>query len=129
MLRLRASASARKAFPSSCFSLSLIMCLTVKPQKAEWTLPWCERKKLASMSAIIAKPPGEHCVRGVQHTGEPKGHIEDIRGIQTYISLPPDGISPKGVVIFYSDVFGPLFINNKLLQDYYASQGAGVNYV
>lgn len=73
--------------------------------------------------SVLAKSPGEHCVTGVRHSGDPVGEVKEIGGLDTYVSLPPQGLTVKGVLLFYADVYGPLYINNKLLQDYFASQG------
>ena len=71
----------------------------------------------------LAGEPGDACCRGVQHFGEPKGKIEKIAGVETYVAEPPQGQESKGVILFYADVWGPMFINNKLIQDFFASQG------
>lgn len=78
---------------------------------------------MSNASATLAGTPGEHCITGVRHFGEPTGTVEKIAGVDTYVSQPPQGQQPKAVVLFYADVWGPLYINNKLLQDYFASQG------
>lgn len=72
---------------------------------------------------VLAQAPGDDCCSGVQHFGDPKGSIENIAGIETYIATPPSGLVTKGVILFYADVWGPMFINNKLIQDYFATQG------
>ncbi|KAH8113614.1 alpha/beta-hydrolase [Phellopilus nigrolimitatus] len=83
---------------------------------------------------VLAQAPGDDCCKGVKHTGEPKGTIEKIGGLDTYIATPPylaAGQPAKGVILFYADNFGPLFINNKLIQDYFADQGfivVGIDY-
>ncbi|KAH8113618.1 alpha/beta-hydrolase [Phellopilus nigrolimitatus] len=83
---------------------------------------------------VLAQAPGDDCCKGVKHTGEPKGTIEKIAGLDTYIATPSylaAGQPAKGVILFYADVFGPLFINNKLIQDYFADQGfivVGIDY-
>ena len=79
-----------------------------------------------SKSPILAGPPGDCCVKGVKHFGEPSGEIITIAGIPTYISKPPpakEGSKDKKIILYLADVFGPLFINAQLLQDYYASYG------
>lgn len=75
----------------------------------------------------LALAPGEDCFRAVQHSGNPKGSIETIAGIETYIASPSKSQSPKGIIIFYADVYGPMYINNKLIQDYFAEQGVLVS--
>lgn len=75
---------------------------------------------------VLAEVPGEHCLVGVKHTGDAKGHVETIAGAETYISVPPDAdasAAHKKIILFFADVYGPLFINNKLIQDYLASHG------
>lgn len=69
----------------------------------------------------LALAPGDDCFRAVQHVGEPKGSIETIANVETYIATPSG--EPKGIIIFYADVYGPMYINNKLIQDYFAEQG------
>ncbi|KAJ7328948.1 Alpha/Beta hydrolase protein [Mycena albidolilacea] len=82
-------------------------------------------------SAIIAHPHCEDCFTGVKHSGDPVGHTVEIANIPTYVSEPPLSIvathgGPKKVVLFFSDVYGPFYVNNQLLQDYFASQGFSV---
>ncbi|KAF8186793.1 Alpha/Beta hydrolase protein [Pholiota molesta] len=77
-----------------------------------------------STSPAIAGPISDHCAQGVKHTGEAVGRVETIAGVETYISDPPAGTpGPKKVILYFADIFSPLFINAKLLQDYFASQG------
>lgn len=73
------------------------------------------------MSPTLASAPGSCCFTGVKHTGTPVGRVEDLGGIQTYISDPP--APTQKVILFLADVWSPLFINNKLIQDYFASCG------
>ena len=80
----------------------------------------------SAQSAVLAGPPGDCCVKGVKHSGEPSGEAITIAGIQTYISKPPqakEGLHDKKIILFLADVFGPFYINAQLLQDYYASHG------
>ena len=75
-------------------------------------------------SPVLAGPPGDCCVQGVKHTGVPVGRVETIAGVETYISdAPAKTTGPTKVVLFFADVYGPLFENAKLLQDYFASHG------
>jgi hypothetical protein len=40
------------------------------------------------------------------------------------MSEPPSSADgPKKVVLFFADVCGPFYLNNQLLQDYFASRG------
>ena len=81
---------------------------------------------MTSKSPVLAGPPGDCCVKGVKHFGEPSGETITIAGIQTYLSKPPqadDGSHDKKIILYLADVFGPFYINAQLLQDYYASHG------
>ncbi|KAG1736990.1 Alpha/Beta hydrolase protein [Suillus lakei] len=73
------------------------------------------------MSPALASAPGSCCLSAVKHTDTPVGHIEDLGGIPTYISDPP--ASTQKVILFLADIWGPLFVNNKWIQDYFASFG------
>jgi len=85
-------------------------------------------------SPVLAGPPGDCCVKGVKHFGDPSGETITIAGVQTYISKPPpakDSSPDKKIILYFADVFGPFYINAQLLQDYYASHGftvLGIDY-
>jgi hypothetical protein len=78
------------------------------------------------MSTTLAGPPSSCCWTGFKHTGTPEGRVEPLGGLDTYIAETPAAAAGphKKVLLFFSDVYGPFFINNKLLQDYFASSGA-----
>jgi dienelactone hydrolase len=75
------------------------------------------------MSPTLASAPGSCCFSGIKHTGTPVGRIEELGGIQTYISDPPASATTQKVILYLSDIWGSLFINNQLIQDYFASCG------
>ncbi|KAG6380557.1 Alpha/Beta hydrolase protein [Boletus reticuloceps] len=78
------------------------------------------------MSTTLAGPPSSCCWTGIKHTGTPEGRVELLGGLDTYISEPSAGAtsgSHKKVLLFLSGIYGPVFINNKLLQDYFAAMG------
>jgi hypothetical protein len=81
----------------------------------------------STQSPVLAGPPGDCCVKGVKHFGEPSGETITIAGLQTYISKPPaandSSHDDKKIILYLADVFGPFYVNAQLLQDYYASQG------
>jgi hypothetical protein len=77
---------------------------------------------MSSSSKPIAGPHGDCCFTGVKHTGEPVGRTAEFGGLSTYISEPKSG-EAKGIILFFADVFGPFYINNQLLQDYFAENG------
>jgi len=76
---------------------------------------------------VLAGPPGDCCIKGVRHSGEPAGKTITIADVQTYISEPPaksaGSQDKKKIILYFADVFGPFYINAQLLQDYYASYG------
>ncbi|KAJ7640312.1 hypothetical protein DFH06DRAFT_1000523 [Mycena polygramma] len=79
------------------------------------------------MSAIIAHSHCEDCFTGFKHSGDAVGKTVTIADVLTYISEPPANITshsgPNKVILFFSDVFGPFHLNNKLVQDCFASHG------
>lgn len=46
-----------------------------------------------------------------------------MHGLPTYITEPPNGAAPKGIIVIIPDAFGLPFINNQILADNYASKG------
>ncbi|KAJ7472043.1 dienelactone hydrolase [Mycena latifolia] len=86
-------------------------------------------------SPTIAHSHCEDCFKGVKHSGTPVGKTAIIAGVPTYVSDPPstalEAGAPKKVILFLPDVYGPFFLNNQLVQDYFASQGfyvVGIDY-
>ncbi|KAG9309080.1 dienelactone hydrolase [Chiua virens] len=76
------------------------------------------------MTTTLAGPPSACCFNGFKHTGTSEGRVESIGGLNTYIAEPSTASGPHVKVLFFlSDIFGSLSINNKLLQDYFASCG------
>lgn len=72
----------------------------------------------------LASAPGHCCTKGFRHTGSPVGTTDIIAGVQTYVSKPKDSSSEKKkIVLFFSDIYSPLYLNNQLVQDYFARQG------
>ena len=58
----------------------------------------------------------------MQHVGEKRGTIETVAGVETYVSRPKDG-SNKKIILFFADVYGPIYINSQLIMDYWAENG------
>ncbi|KAI0275463.1 alpha/beta-hydrolase [Gloeopeniophorella convolvens] len=76
--------------------------------------------------ATLAAHPRECCLQTVQHTGKPTGVLEEVAGATTYVARPPGSSAEDKharIVLYYPDVFGPLYVNNQLLIDYFASHG------
>ncbi|KAJ2996433.1 hypothetical protein NUW54_g7240 [Trametes sanguinea] len=70
-------------------------------------------------NATLAGPPDECCRQTVHHVGTPRGTLEVIGGVNTYIARPPAGDADR-VILFFSDVYGALYTNSQLLMDYWA---------
>jgi hypothetical protein len=80
----------------------------------------------STSSSTLAGPPGDCCFTGVKHSGTPAGKTVSIANVPTYISNPPNATAstdPKKIILFLADVYGPFFLNNQLLQDYFADRG------
>ena len=58
----------------------------------------------------------------MQHVGEKRGTIETVAGVETYVSRPKDG-SNKKIILFFADVYGPIYINSQLSMAYWAENG------
>jgi len=71
---------------------------------------------------MASLPPSSCCEQGFKHSGESVGKFIDFNGINTYISGESNA-SNKKVILFLTDVFGHVFINNQLLADEYAKAG------
>ncbi|KAH0562129.1 hypothetical protein GP486_003171 [Trichoglossum hirsutum] len=69
------------------------------------------------------------CVSGVIHSGTPKGRVSTIHGLKTYVTEPPDGSPPKGLIVMISDAFGWELPNIRVLADVYAEKGGFLVYV
>ncbi|EJU04036.1 Pkinase-domain-containing protein [Dacryopinax primogenitus] len=74
------------------------------------------------MAQYLAQHTTEACCQAVKHTGTPRGELIDVGGVQTYITYPPDKSTDR-VIIFYCDVYGPHFLNNQLVMDFFAEHG------
>ena len=74
------------------------------------------------MSATLAGPPGDCCRQTVQHVGEPRGKVETVAGVETYVARPADG-SNKRIILFFGDVYGPMYVNSQLIMDFWADNG------
>ncbi|THU91291.1 alpha/beta-hydrolase [Dendrothele bispora CBS 962.96] len=84
-------------------------------------------------SSVLAGPPGDSCFsKGVQHTGTPVGKTVQIADFPTYLSEPRSPVTGNNkVILYFSDIHGPLYVNNKLIQDYFSEAGfyvLGIDY-
>ncbi|GAC94058.1 dienelactone hydrolase [Pseudozyma hubeiensis SY62] len=60
-----------------------------------------------------------HCVSGFRIPGEPRGKMETIHGINTYVATPsqPSSDSASKAIIYFYDAFGLKLANNKIIPD------------
>ncbi|TFY82903.1 hypothetical protein EWM64_g1110 [Hericium alpestre] len=73
---------------------------------------------------VLAAPPGECCTKTVQHAGDAVGVWDEISSLKTYVSYPPQKSETYDrIILFFTDVFSPVYINNQLISDWYASRG------
>lgn len=69
------------------------------------------------------------CFTGHVHDGTPRGHIDKLHGLDTYVADPPSGHPAKGIVVIIPDALGWAGVNVRLVADYYASTGDFLVYV
>lgn len=62
------------------------------------------------------------CVSGTLHEGTPAGRVEAVHGLATYVTEPPNGATPKGIVVIIPDAFGWTLVNSRILADRYAER-------
>jgi dienelactone hydrolase len=72
---------------------------------------------------------GIGCITGALHDGEPKGTVETVAGLPTYVVKPTSGTSKSGIIVIITDIFGWDFPNSRLLADEYAERSGRVVYV
>ncbi|KAH8890281.1 alpha/beta-hydrolase [Thozetella sp. PMI_491] len=83
-----------------------------------------------SGTEYLAKPPGRCCYTGTIHEGAPRGSVEDILEIPTYVAKPADGAANGHVILYFPDVWG-LSNNSQLVMDGFADAGfltLGIDY-
>jgi len=61
------------------------------------------------------------CFRGGKAVGTPKGTIQTLHGVPTYITEPATPSPSGSTIIYYTDIFGLRLVNNKVLADAYAA--------
>lgn len=70
----------------------------------------------------IAQPPGPCCWLGTIHKGTPRGTMESILDVPTYVAKPAADKANGHVVLYLPDVWG-ISNNAKLLMDGFADAG------
>jgi len=68
------------------------------------------------------------CFTGHTHPQNTTGTIATIHGLPTYVAMPEEGVTPKGIVVMITDAFGWDFVNNRVLCDIYAKKGGFIVY-
>jgi dienelactone hydrolase len=71
---------------------------------------------------VLAKAPGDCCLTGSIHDGEPAGTFEDIANVRTYIARPPAARANGNIILYFPDVWGH-FTNGFLIMDGFAAAG------
>jgi dienelactone hydrolase len=76
----------------------------------------------ATKDPVLAKPPGDCCLKGSIHEGEPQGTFEDITDVRTYIARPTADKANGNIIFYFPDVWGH-FTNGFLIMDGFAAAG------
>jgi dienelactone hydrolase len=63
------------------------------------------------------------CFAGHVHEGTAKGRTTKLYGLDVYVSEPPQGQAPKGIIVIMPDAYGWEFVNNRILADHYVEKG------
>ncbi|CAK7198027.1 hypothetical protein SEUCBS139899_000685 [Sporothrix eucalyptigena] len=63
------------------------------------------------------------CFSGSVKDGKPRGEVVKLHGLDSYVTVPADGRTPKAIIVIIPDAFGWDFVNNRLLADHYADRG------
>lgn len=64
----------------------------------------------------------EECCTGHVHTGTPRGNVETLHGLPTYVTIPPAGHAVKATLVMVPDAFGWEFVNLRLMADQFAER-------
>lgn len=73
-------------------------------------------------TSYLAQPPGPCCWLGTIHHGTPRGAVESILDVPTYVVRPAADRANGHVVLYFPDVWG-LSNNAMLLMDGFADAG------
>jgi dienelactone hydrolase len=84
------------------------------------------------MDPVLAKPTGVCCVTdgSSYQSNSSQSELQQIRGIDTYVSTPNPSNANGNVLLFFADAFG-LCTKNYLVMDAFAARGylvLGVDY-
>ena len=72
--------------------------------------------------AYLAQPASSSCWLGTIHNGTPRGNLETVLDVPTYVSRPTPEKAKGHIVLYFPDVWG-MSINAQLLMDGFADAG------
>jgi dienelactone hydrolase len=81
----------------------------------------CIEVQYHAWSQTLTEAAANIKVKGTIHEGQPQGREEIIHGLNTYVV--GNRSNPRAIVVMYSDIFGLLLPNNKLIADAFAKSG------
>ncbi|PRP85029.1 hypothetical protein PROFUN_07317 [Planoprotostelium fungivorum] len=70
----------------------------------------------------MSQEPCEGCKKDTIPQTPTHGKFIEVAGVNTYVSTPTDNKHDR-ILLFYTDIYGPNFLNNQALADYFASHG------
>ncbi|KAK2603371.1 hypothetical protein N8I77_009835 [Diaporthe amygdali] len=70
----------------------------------------------------LAQPPSSSCWLGTVHVGTPRGTLETVLDVPTYVTKPAPDKAKGHIVLYFPDVWG-MSSNAKLLMDGFADAG------
>jgi hypothetical protein len=78
-----------------------------------------EQRQISANTTISMSCPD--CFKGAVHThAEPKGSMETVYGVSTYVSPAPAGSTSKSTILYICDAFGLNLVNNVSLTSWNA---------
>jgi len=70
------------------------------------------------------------CMTGSLHEGSPKGKVDQVADLRTYIAEPPSNKDKTpGIIVIIPDIFGWELVNSRLLADDYAEKSGKTVYL
>lgn len=70
----------------------------------------------------LAQPASSSCWLGTIHKGTPRGNLETILNVPTYVSKPAPEKANGHIVLYFPDIWG-MSTNGRLLMDGFADAG------
>lgn len=79
-------------------------------------------KESKGEDSYLAQPPSSSCWLGTVHKGTPRGNLETILDVPTYVTEPTPERANGHIVLYFPDVWG-MSNNAQLLMDCFADAG------